>query len=185
MPTNVTVVDHPLVRHKLTLMRQRMRRQRVSGNCCGRSARCWPTRLCATCRLPILTSKRHSWRCARRSLRARSYAWFRSCAPGTVCWTACWTSYRMRVSATLASIATPNLWWQSSTIQGAAGSGEPPGCRRGSHACDGKFSRRCGRPSQGRRRQIDEVCLPACSTRRDRGVPGRTSRCPYLYGQYR
>ncbi len=41
---NVTVVDHPLVQHKLTLMRDKNRSTKASASCCTRSACCSATR---------------------------------------------------------------------------------------------------------------------------------------------
>ena len=42
MQEDVTTVDHPLVQHKLTIMRDKNTPTAVA--CCGKSACCWPTR---------------------------------------------------------------------------------------------------------------------------------------------
>jgi Uracil phosphoribosyltransferase len=46
----------------------------------------------------------------------------------------------------------------------------------GSHACDGKFGLRRGQPSEGARCPRHAFRLPACSSRRHRAIPQGTSR---------
>ena len=48
--SNVHVVGHPLVQHKLTLMRDKRSRPRASASFSTKSACCWPMRSPATCR---------------------------------------------------------------------------------------------------------------------------------------
>ena len=48
--SNLVVVDHPLVAHKLSLMRDKRRQRPSSGSCCARCRCCLATRCCATCR---------------------------------------------------------------------------------------------------------------------------------------
>ena len=91
MPPNLTLVDHPLVQHKLSLMRNRetptgMFRQlmREVGLLLGYEA---------TRNLPLGETEIETplERARFPSSRVKSSAWFRSCAPATVCSMACWS----------------------------------------------------------------------------------------------
>ena len=106
--STLVVIDHPLVAHKLSLMRDKTHADgAVPALCCARSRCCWATRCCATCQPSCATSRRPSARRGRRSSRARSWCSCRSCAPATGSSTACSTSFPRRAWATSASTAIP------------------------------------------------------------------------------
>jgi uracil phosphoribosyltransferase len=110
----VTVVDHPLVQHKLTIMRKketstagfrRLLREishaaRLRGHPQPRTDDGRP-------------SKRRSRRWKRRRWKARSWSSLRSCAPATACSRACSTWCRRPASPMSGSTATTKRWKRS------------------------------------------------------------------------
>ena len=85
----VEIVDHPLIQHKISLLRDRNTgtkefRDLVSGSRC-----CSAMRLPATCP-PRKSRSRPPWLWpAPRSWPAVSWLWSPSCAPASAWWTAC------------------------------------------------------------------------------------------------
>ena len=101
----VTVIDHPLVQHKLTLLRTRTPPPRSSASLVREISLLLAyevTRDLPIADVPIETP---SSRCKRRASPARSCASSRSCAPATGSSTACWTWCRRRASAISGCIA--------------------------------------------------------------------------------
>ena len=174
MPGEVHVIEHPLVQHKLSLMRMKSTSTSAFRNLLSELSLLWPTRSRVTC--PRTGVHRHAADAHDRALLdGKKIVLISIMRAGRAFSTACCACCRARGSATWASTATPGAGTGGVLLQGAEGHGRPRRHRRRPDARHRQLRGGRGRSPRGRTRARSSSC--ACS-RAPRGSPRSTITTP-------